>query len=257
MKSVYRWKSGAAAMMAMAITTGTIAPMFVLSPANAQYRIGQPRNGGYNSRDITISRGARIPTKYNKEKIYLVPGETMKVTLVVSQNLVDGNGGNILIPRDSKIKGEFVPVRRRDSWNSRDSRDSRDSKDVQGAQFVAKEIVLPNGETQRIDASSDIITRTEKVKKGPQTGEILRDAGYGAAAGAVIGLLTGDKKVGAGELLIGGAAGSIYRVIKGGKEADLIAVDTDRDLNLRLDSPLTISMNRNNGYYYNSNNYSY
>ncbi|PAX51078.1 conjugal transfer protein TrbI [Brunnivagina elsteri] len=254
MKSIYRWKSGAVAMMAMAITTGTVAPIFVLSPANAQYSIGQPRNGVNNSRDITISRGARIPTKYNKEKIYLVPGETMKVTLVVSQNLVDGNGGNILIPRDSKIKGEFVPVKRRDSWNSRDS---RDSKDVQGTQFIAREIVLPNGETQRIDASSDIITRTEKVKKGPQTGEILRDAGYGAAAGAVIGLLTGDKKVGAGELLIGGAAGSIYRVIKGGKEANLIAIYTDRDLNLRLDSPLTISMNRNKDYYYNSNNYGY
>ncbi len=254
MKSVYRWKSGAVAMMAMAITTGTVAPMFVLSPVNAQSRIGQPRNGGYNSRDITISRGARIPTKYGKEKIYLAPGETMKATLIVSQNLVDGNGGNILIPRDSKIKGEFVPARQRDSWNSRDS---RDSKDVRGAQFIAKEIVLPNGETQRIDASSDIITRTEKVKKGPQTGEILRDAGYGAAAGAVIGLLTGDKKVGAGELLIGGAAGSIYRVIKGGKEAELIAIDTDRDLNLRLDSPLTISTSRNNGYYYNSNNYGY
>ncbi|MEA5570480.1 conjugal transfer protein TrbI [Calothrix sp. UHCC 0171] len=254
MKRLNSWKSGTAAMMAIAITTGTVAPVFILSPANAQYRIGQPRNDGYNSRDITISRGARIPTKYDKDKIYLVPGETMKATLVVSQNLVDRNGGNVLIPRDSKIKGEFVPVRRRDSWNSNNS---SDSNDIQGAQFIAREIELPNGETKRIDASSDVVTRTEKVKKGPQTGEILRDAGYGAAAGAVIGLLTGDKKIGVGELLIGGAAGSIYRVIKGGKEADLIAVDTQRDLTLRLDSPLTVSMGRNNGYYYNSNNYNY
>lgn len=226
------WKTGTATLAAMAISAGAIAPMIALSPVNAQinnqtsnrnYRIGQLR--GFE-RGTTISSGARIPTTYEKEKILLVPGEKMEATLRVASNLVDRQGGTILIPRDSEIKGEFVPVTR----NS-----------IQGAQFVAKEIQLPNGERQNIDASSDIVTRTEKIKRGVKTGEVLRDAGYGAAAAAVIGLLTGNRKIEWSELLIGGGVGSIYRVIKGGKEADLISINTEEDLTLRLNSPLNVS----------------
>jgi hypothetical protein len=231
MSLLHRWKNGTAALMAMAITTGAVAPMFLILPANAQYRIGQPSNNRYNNRDTVIRAGATIPTTSSKEKYLLAPGETAKATLKVASNLVDRAGGNILIPRDSEIIGEFVPDNRRSQ---------------KGVRFVAREIVLPSGERQRIDASSSTITRTEKVKKGADTGEILRDAGYGAGAAAVIALLTGNRKIEWTEILLGGGAGSIYSVVKGGREADLISVDTERDLTLRLDSPLTVSIRPNN-----------
>lgn len=235
------WKTGTATLAAIAISASAIAPMIALSPVNAQlsnrtsntnnrnsnsnYRIGQLR--GFD-RGTTISSGARIPTTYEKEKILLVPGERMEVTLRVANNLVDSNR-TVLIPRDSEIKGEFVPV---------------DRNSVKGAQFVAKEIRLPSGNWQDIDASSQVVTRTEKIKRGTKTGEVLRDAGYGAAAAAVIALLTGNRQIEWTELLIGGGVGSIYRVIKGGKEADLISVNTETDLTLNLNSPLNISQVR-------------
>jgi hypothetical protein len=136
-----------------------------------------------------------------------------------------------LIPRDSEIIGEFVP---------------EDRRSQKGVRFVAREIVLPSGEKQRIDASSDIITRTERVKRGANGGEIARDAAYGAGAAAVIALLTGNRKIEWGEILLGGGAGGIYGAVAGGREADLISVDTQRDLTLRLDSPFSISPSRNN-----------
>lgn len=231
MSLLHRCKNGTAALMAMAITTGAVAPMFVPQAANAQYRIGQPSNGTYNGGNTTIRAGATIPTTSDKDKYLLAPGETAKATLRVAGNLVDRVGGNVLIPRDSEIVGEFVPDNRRSQ---------------KGVRFVAREIVLPSGERQRIDASSGTITRTEKVKKGADTGKILRDAGYGAGAAAVIALITGNKKIEWSEILLGGGAGGIYGAVTGGGEADLISVDTQRDLTLRLDSPFTASISRNN-----------
>ncbi len=231
MRSLRRWKSGAAAMMAMAITTGTVAPIFILSPANAQYRIGQPRNGGnydYNyNRDITISSGARIPTTYEKDKILVSKDETVDITLIVPNNITD-NRGNVLIPRDSKIRGKIQPV---------------NTYSQKGAQFVAREIEYPSGRRQNIDAQSNIVTRTEKITRGSNTGQILTDAAYGAGAGALIGLITGNRRIEIGEVLAGGGAGALASVLLRRDSAEVISIDPQRDLTLRLTSALTISPN--------------
>jgi hypothetical protein len=39
MTRLHQWKSGTAALMAMAVTTTVISPLFSLAPANAQYSI--------------------------------------------------------------------------------------------------------------------------------------------------------------------------------------------------------------------------
>ncbi|BAZ12727.1 hypothetical protein NIES4071_45600 [Calothrix sp. NIES-4071] len=227
MKSLRRWNSSAAAMMAMAITTSTVAPIFIMSPANAQYRIGQPRNGSNYYSDITISSGARIPTTYEKDKILVSKDETVDVTLIVPSNITDSRG-NVLIPRDSKIRGKIQPA---------------NSYSQKGAQFVAREIEYPSGRRQNIDAVSNIVTRTEKISKGSSTGQILTDAAYGAGAGTLIGLITGDKKVGVGEVLAGGGAGALASILLRRNSAELISIDPERDLTLRLTSPLTVSPN--------------
>lgn len=228
MKSQSLWKSGAAAMMAMAITTGTVAPIFVLSPANAQSIFRQPRNGGNNfNRDVTISSGARIPTTYEKDKILVSRDETVDITLTVPNNITDSRG-NVLIPRDTKIRGKIQPANR----NSQ-----------KGAQFVAREIEYPSGRKQDFYAESNIFTRTEKITKGSDTGQILTDAAYGAGAGAIIGLITGNKKIEIGEVLAGGGAGALASILLRRNSAELISIDTERDLTLRLTSPLTVSLN--------------
>jgi hypothetical protein len=222
MKRFHRWKTGTVALMAMMMSTSAIAPILLLSPANAQSRIAQNR-----TRDITISSGARIPTTYDKDKILVAKGETTKITLKVVSNITDSQG-NVLIPRDSKIKGKIQPSNR---------------SSEQGAQFVAQEIEFPSGQKQNISASSDVITRTEKVQRGAKTGEILTDAAYGAGAAALIALVTGNKKIEVGELLGGGGAGALASILLRKSNSELISIDPQNDLTLRLTSPLTVSVN--------------
>jgi hypothetical protein len=230
MKSLRRWKSGAAAMMAMAMTAGTVAPIFISTPANAQYRIGQPRNNrdfNYN-REITIQSGAFIPTKYDKDKILVARDESVDVTLTVPDNVIDSRG-NILIPNGSKIKGRIQPATTRSQ---------------KGAQFIAREIEFPSGRKQDLYAESNIVTRTEKITRGSNTGQVLTDAAYGAGAAALIGLITGNKKIELGELLAGGGVGAAASILLRRNNAELISIDPDRDLSrLRLTSQLTVSLN--------------
>lgn len=222
MKRFHRLKTGTVALMAMMMSTSAIAPLLILSPANAQFRTAQNR-----TRDITISSGARIPTTYDKDKILVAKGETTDITLKVASNITDSQG-NILIPRDSKIKGKIQPSNR---------------SSQQGAQFVAREIEYPSGQKQNFNASSDVITRTEKVQRGAKTGEILTDAAYGAGAAALISLVTGNKKIEVGELLGGGGAGALASILLRKSNSELISIDPQNDLTLRLTSPLTVSVN--------------
>ncbi|AFZ03016.1 hypothetical protein [Calothrix sp. PCC 6303] len=222
MKRFHRLKTGTVTLMAMMMSTSAIAPLLILSPANAQFRTAQNR-----TRDITISSGARIPTTYDKDKILVAKGETTDITLKVASNITDSQG-NILIPRDSKIKGKIQPSNR---------------SSQQGAQFVAREIEYPSGQKQNFNASSDVITRTEKVQRGAKTGEILTDAAYGAGAAALISLVTGNKKIEVGELLGGGGAGALASILLRKSNSELISIDPQNDLTLRLTSPLTVSVN--------------
>jgi hypothetical protein len=222
MKGFYRWKTGTVALMTMMMSTSAIAPMLILSPANAQFRTSQNR-----TRDITISSGARIPTTYDKDKILVAKGETTNITLKVASNITDSQG-NVLIPRDSKIKGKIQPSNR---------------SSQKGAQFVAQEIEFPSGEKRNISATSDVITRTEKVQRGAKTGEILTDAAYGAGAAALISLITGNKKIEVGEVLGGGGAGALASILLRKSNSELISIDPQNDLTLRLTSSLTVSVN--------------
>jgi hypothetical protein len=222
MKRFHRWKTGTVALMAIMMSTSAVAPILLLSPANAQSRIAQNK-----TRDITISSGARIPTTYDKDKILVAKGETTKITLKVASNITDSQG-NVLIPRDSKIKGKIQPSNR---------------SSEQGAQFVAQEIEFPSGQKQTLNASSDIITRTEKVQRGAKTGDILKDAAYGAGAAALIALVTGNRKIEVGELLGGGGAGALASILLRKSNSELISIDPQNDLTLRLTSPLTVSVN--------------
>ncbi len=214
------WKSGTAALMALAITS-TSAPIFSNASASAQLFPSQRSNTSNttNTTQITIPTGTTIPVRYNKaEKIVVSPTESMAVTLTVASNIINRNG-TILIPAGSTIEGELQPA-------------------TNGSQFVARTLVT-NNRRQSIDATSRVISQTS-VSSGSKTRNILKGAAVGAAASAALGALTGDRAIATEEVLLGTGAGALGGALLRGKKADVVVIERDTDLDITLRSNLAL-----------------
>lgn len=230
MTHLNRWKTGTAALMAMAMTTGAIAPMFVSAPASAQSIFRGQTQTQTQTGTVSIPAGVTLPVTYDKDKIVVTPDETAPIKLKVARNIVD-RAGNVLIPEGSQIDGQLQPITR---------------NGVKGTYFVAQELVLPNGNRQSINATSQIITRKETISKGAKTGTILQDAAIGAGAASVISLLTGNRRIETLEPILGAGAGAAASVLLRRNKAEVLVVEPQRgDLNLVLRSNLLVSR----GYY--------
>jgi outer membrane lipoprotein SlyB len=217
MASSQTWKAGTAALMAMAITTGTIAPMLTSTSANAQVVIGQAST-------VTIPAGVKIPVAYDKEKILVTPTETVPLTLTVASNIVDSRK-NVLIPAGTEVVGQLQPAK---TYNKK------------GSQFVAKKLVFSSGKEQTINATSPVVIRTEKIKKGTKTTTILQGAALGGAAAAAITGLTGNRTIETLEVLGGAGLGAIASVFLGRREVEVVSINPETDLNLTLRSNLAL-----------------
>lgn len=229
MTHLNRWKTGTAALMAMAMTTGAIASMFVSAPASAQTIFRGQTQTQTQTGTVSIPAGVTLPVTYDKDKIVVTPDETTRIKLRVGRNIID-RAGNVLIPEGSQIEGQLQPVTRNGE---------------KGTYFVAQELVFPNGNRQSINATSQIITRKETISKGSGTDKILQDAAIGAGAASAIALITGDRSIQAIEPILGAGAGAAASVLLRRKKAEVIVVEPQRDLNLTLRSNLLVSR----GYY--------
>lgn len=171
-------------------------------------------------RDDTIPEGFVIPMEYEESKILVTPEETVPITLLVAADIKD-RGRNVLIPYGSEIAGQIEP-----------------SEDQAGSLFTAEQIIFPDGTTQSIKAVSEVVTRTETVKKGADAGDILKGAAIGGAAAAVLSEVFG--KIDAVEVLGGAGAGALAGVLLGKNKAELISIDPNNDLDLTLLRSLTV-----------------
>lgn len=168
--------------------------------------------------DYRIPAGTTIPVTYTKDKIVLLPEETLPVTLDVTSNITTRDG-KILIPAGSQVKGELRPA------------------GDDGTQFVAEEITFPNGQTRDFFATSEVITETETIRKGASVGTFLKNAALGTAAAAAISAVTGDRAIATEELLIGAGAGALATLLQnflGRNSVDVLVVEPETNLNLRL-----------------------
>lgn len=214
----YHCKSGTAALMAMAISSGAIVPMLLPSPATAQILSDSFRRQA-------ISAGAVIPTQYSKDKIVVTAEENKSIELEIPNNIIDSRG-TILISSGSRMKGQLKPA----TINGEE-----------GTQFVAEELIFPDGRRQRIDAVSDVITRKETIKKGASTSKILEGAAVGAGAAALISLLTGDRKINFIEILAGTGLGAAAGAVLRRKKVEVLVIEPNRgDLNVTLRSSFVI-----------------
>lgn len=170
----------------------------------------------------TIPSGTTIPVKYDQaERILVTKEETAPLTLKVAQNVVTREGA-VLIPAGSQVVGELRPAEN-------------------GSQFVARELTLTTGQRYEVNATSEVITKTERVRKGAKVGGIVKNAALGAAAAAGIQAVTGDRDIGVGETLGGAGIGALVGLFLGRDSVDLIAIDPNTDLQVTLGSDLVLS----------------
>lgn len=214
------WKSGTATLLALTVTSSAIVPLITTAPAFAQTRY--PRSTFYNR---SVPSGTSIAVRYNKEKVLLMADEKVPLTLTVARDIKDRDG-RTLIAQGSEIKGELRPAYR-------------------GTQFVAQELIVYDGYNRQprsysMNATSNVITRTEEVQKGASTTSILTGAAIGAGAAAALGALTGDRTIATEEILGGLGLGALGGLFLNRRKVTMVAVYPERDLAMRLRSDIAL-----------------
>ncbi|MDR9402681.1 MAG: hypothetical protein RI580_04510, partial [Halothece sp. Uz-M2-17] len=197
---------------------GVTTPLVFSAPASAQLLNRQVAQ----NRRVAIPSGVSLPVRYEEaEKIVVLPGETVPVTLNIAANIKDRQG-RILIPYGSELVGEVQPA-------------------GDGARFVAQELKISGSSSQPINATSQVITRRETIDRGASTGDILEGAAIGAAAASVIAGITGDRAIATEEVLGGAGLGALGGLLLGKDEVEVISIDPNEDLDITLNSRLALS----------------
>lgn len=215
MVAINPFRSGTAILMTLSILSAAGAPVLMTLPTQA----AQPQLFSQSGR-ARVAEGTVIPVSYDKERILLKPGESMEITLKVDRNITS-TSGTILIPRGSTIEGELQPT-----------------DDDEGVQFVARELILRNGQRYDLDATSDVVTRREKLRRDANTASILQGAAIGAAASAILSEVFGD--IGFLKVLAGAGLGAAGGFFFGRKTVEVISVEPETDLDLTLESDLVL-----------------
>lgn len=208
-------------LAALSFCTSAIAPFSLMPQAIAQTQVAQLFPGVPSYANPTIPAGARIPARYEEAaKIVVAPNETVPLTLIIPRTVRLSNG-TVLIPTGSKISGQIQPV-------------------GEGSQFVAETLILPNGSRQSISARSEVITTRQEVQPGVNGDALIKGAAIGAGAAAILSGILGNHRITLGRILLGAGAGAAGGLVFGKKKAEVIVIDSNADLILTLDAPLTI-----------------
>lgn len=197
------------------VSTGQVAGI------NSPYIVGQTSS---TNTAVQIPEGTSIPTRYDGARKILLSfkePDPVPVTLTVDRSIVT-QSGRVLIPADSKIEGELRVI------------------DSEGAQFYSKDLILPDGSRVALDASSQLVTTTETVRRGANAIEILAGTAVGAAAAAGVSAVTGDQNITVEEVLSGAGLGTLAGLFLGRNQVELISINPDTDLDLQLNEALVI-----------------
>lgn len=220
-----RSRAGTALLISLGFIATAIAPLTVSAPVTATvpYSVAQlfPSQPSYNN-NVVIPTGTLLPVRYDAaEKIVVAPTETVPLTLTLAKNVRSSNG-ELLISAGSQINGRLQPVN-------------------DGSQFVADTLVLRNGNRLRLDATSDVVTRTQEVQPGVNGDALIKGSAIGAGAATILSGVLGNKHITIGKILAGAGAGALGGLVFGKKTAEVIVINPNSDLTLTLNSPLTLS----------------
>jgi len=218
----HRWQSSTAFLMVLGITSTAAFPIMLATQASAGSEPSVVGQLFSQSTQVAVPEGTVIPIRFDEaEKIVIALDETTPVTLIVAAD-IRSNEGTILIPEGSQITGNLQPT-------------------SGGTQFVAQELIIKNSNQELpIEATSQLITETETIKKGTNTSEILKGAAIGAAAAVAVSEILGDIDL--TEVLGGAGIGAVAGLLLGNKkETEVFVIYPETDLDLTLQSDLRLS----------------
>jgi hypothetical protein len=225
-------KSGTAWLLLSGTIASASLPLISVNSASAQLFPSYPsrsrnddypsypsRSNSYSNR-VVIPDGTRIPVRYDRaEKIVVAPDETVPITLQIAAN-IRSRQGRVLIPAGTEVSGRLEP-------------------EDDGVRFVARTLRL-YGNSIPFDAVSEVVDDREEVNRNT-TGSILKGAAIGAGAAAIIAAVTGDRKIGLGEIIGGAGIGAVGGWILNRKnKGEVIVIEPDRELELTLQSDLAL-----------------
>ncbi|MGB3237577.1 MAG: hypothetical protein WBB29_04715 [Geitlerinemataceae cyanobacterium] len=211
------WRSGTALTMALGLWASAISPYVFLGifprVAAAQFQRQDDRSG------VVIPEGTLISVRHREaDKIIVAPDETLPLTLIVDRDITSVLG-TVLISRDSEVVGQLQPSNG-------------------GSQFVADELLLPSGDSLRLDATSETVTETEEMSRGSRSQGILKGALIGAVAASVLSEIFGDIQL--LEVLLGAGVGGAAGAVLDDNKAEVVVIYPDTDLTLTLQSDLVL-----------------
>lgn len=158
----------------------------------------------------SIPAGTDVPVvSFGDRRSYVAPNETRSVALKVSEPIRDDRG-EIVVPFGARIDGRFEPA-------------------PGGTRFVAQSATFDD-RVFAIAAQSNVL-RDVKDPRQTGTGQVIQDGVIGAAAGALIGGFTGDRKIEVEEVLAGGAAGAAIGNVTAPR---VVVIDPQNPIALKL-----------------------
>lgn len=217
------WHSSLAVLTALSLGAGTIAPLVGLErPANAGI-FAQQDNSGLLSQNSSgrVRAGTTVEVEQpDGKRIIVTPDETVAVTLV-TRDAVRSQSGTVLIPRGTKIDGEFRPAQ-------------------DGTEFVARRIIFRDGTERNINARTNIVNYRRKIQRGTNTDPIWQGALVGGGASVLISSIV--TRPGIFKTLAGAGAGALAGYLIGGrKRTEVIVVRPEEPLSLTFDSDLALN----------------
>ncbi len=170
--------------------TQPLEPLFNSTPNPFPPSQVQPLNPGtqFDLQSSLVRAGEVITaTAQTPQAIYVDPGQTVPFDMVLNSPLQDPQG-NVVVPAGSILQGQFQPAQG-------------------GTQFVTQSLQL-NGQSYPLFAQSNVIP-LGKDPRQTSGGAIVQDAVVGAAAGAILGGLLGNRVISTEKVLGGAAAGAV------------------------------------------------
>lgn len=201
-----------------------------------------PNRYSQTNTGINIPAGTTIPVIANDtDTIKITKGESRPLNLNLNANLRSSNG-TILIPAGSQVTGQLQATE-------------------QGVQYVAQQVILPNGQALPFNATSRLLMNYDIEQMGASTADIVMGTLAGAGTATLIAGTTGDRHINALEVLSGAAVGALAgwglpaAGILGGGSEETMTLNPSQDLTLTLQAPL--SLNGVSGRYPTNSNGSY
>lgn len=209
------------------VNQGKLAPIATSEGANnyiARLNGGTPTTGGNPTPTTTqtalnprylVAQGTSVNIRYlGSQKIVVTPGETINnLNLRVVDDIKNAQG-QVVIPRDSEIMGQLIPV--------------SNNAQILGTQFIAQRVMI-SGQSYPFSARSQVVSG-QPVTQSTNPGT-LKDAATSAATSAVLATILGQK-IDLGTILAGATGGQPASQTQ--TPQNLIVIDPSADLRLTV-----------------------